>query len=56
FDRDHHLVGATEFSAQAEDAINTLLPAIVFHFSKQQMWQMAHIFPSESAAAWHKIR
>ena len=56
FDRDHHLVGATEFSAQAEDAINTLLPAIVFHFSKQQMWQIAHIFPSESAAAWHKIR
>ena len=56
FDQEHHLVGATEYSAQAEDAINTLLPAIVYHLSRDQMWQMAHIFPAEGAAAWHKIR
>lgn len=56
FDQTHHLVGATEVSAQAEDAINTLLPAVVFHYDQDQMWQLAHIFPSESAAAWHKIR
>lgn len=56
FDRQHHLLGATEFSEQAEDAINTLLPAVVFHYDQQQMWQLAHIFPSISASAWHKIR
>lgn len=56
FDQQHHLVGATEFSEQAEDAINTLLPAVVFHYNQDQMWQLAHIFPSISASAWHKIR
>ncbi|MCP0886103.1 NAD(P)/FAD-dependent oxidoreductase [Ligilactobacillus sp. WILCCON 0076] len=56
FDEKEHLVGATEFSEQAEDAINTLLPAVVFNYTKEQMWQLAHIFPSISASAWHKIR
>jgi glutathione reductase (NADPH) len=56
FDQGHHLVGATEFSEQAEDSINTLLPAVVFHYDQAQMWQLAHIFPSISASAWHKIR
>ena len=56
YDADHHLVGATEFSAQAEDAINTLLPAVVFQYTPAQMWRLAHIFPSISASAWHKAR
>ena len=56
FDRGHHLVGATEMNEQAEDAINTLLPAVVFHYDSANMWRLAHIFPSISASAWHKIR
>lgn len=56
FDQTHHLLGATEMSEQAEDAINTLLPAVAFNFSQAEMWRMAHIFPSIEAAAWHKIR
>lgn len=56
YDADQHLVGATEFSAQAEDAINTLLPAVVFQYTPEQMWRLAHIFPSISASAWHKAR
>lgn len=56
FDDAHHLVGATEVSEQAEDSINTLLPAVVFQYSQSDMWRLAHIFPSISASAWHKIR
>lgn len=56
FDRTHHLLGATEFSAQAEDSINTLLPAVVFGYDQPAMWRLAHIFPSAGASAWHKIR
>ncbi|WDF82642.1 NAD(P)/FAD-dependent oxidoreductase [Lacticaseibacillus pabuli] len=56
FDSGHHLVGATEMSEQAEDAINTLLPAVAFHYDQADMWRLAHIFPSISASAWHKIR
>lgn len=56
FDDDHHLVGVAEMSEQAEDAVNTLLPAVVFGYDRDQMWRMAHLFPSISASAWHKIR
>ena len=56
FDKEHHLIGVTEFSDKAEDAVNTYLPAIVSGYDDNDMWQMAHIFPSVGASAWHKIR
>lgn len=56
FDQSHHLLGVTELSDKAEDAVNTYLPAIVSGYDGNDMWQMAHIFPSVGASAWHKIR
>lgn len=56
FDQEHHLQGVTEVSDKAEDAVNTYLPAIVSAYDDNDMWQMAHIFPSVGASAWHKIR
>lgn len=56
FDKQQRLVGVTEFSDKAEDAVNTYLPAIVSAYDNDDMWQMAHIFPSVGASAWHKIR
>jgi len=46
FDGDHHLVGATEISDQAEDVINTLLPAIEFKFTAEQLGRLVPLFPS----------
>jgi len=46
FDADHHLVGATEISDQAVDVINTLLPAIEFKFTAEQLGRLVPLFPS----------
>jgi glutathione reductase (NADPH) len=56
FDAEHHLIGASEISEQAENVINSLLPAIVFGLDQDQMWQLVHIFPSIDAATWGQIK
>ena len=58
FDRDHHLVGTQLDSVPKRKMRSTPnYQQLSSTPSKQQMWQMAHIFPSEQrAAAWHKIR
>ncbi|GMA69096.1 glutathione reductase [Leuconostoc litchii] len=52
FDDDHRLIGATEVSEQADNAIDTLLPAIEFKFSKEDVSRVIHLFPSISASTW----
>lgn len=56
FDADHHLIGASELSEQAEDVINTLLPAVVFGYDQEQMWRLVKIFPSIGSSAWDQIK
>ena len=53
-DKDGHLVGVTEVSDQAQDAVNTLLPAIEFKFDREQVSRLIGIFPSIGYAAWHR--
>lgn len=49
YDKNHHLVGATEMSDQAEDAINTLLPAIEFKFGPAELERLVPLFPTIGA-------
>ncbi|CAM3161627.1 dihydrolipoyl dehydrogenase family protein [Lactiplantibacillus plajomi] len=53
-DQDGHLVGVTEMSDQAEDAVNALLPAIEFKMSREQVGRLIGLFPSIGYAAWHR--
>ena len=55
YDKQNHLVGATEISDQAEDAINALLPAIVFKFEPAQLERLVTLFPTIAADAWGQI-
>ncbi|MGY5340410.1 dihydrolipoyl dehydrogenase family protein [Levilactobacillus spicheri] len=50
FDQAHHLVGATEVSAQAADVINTLLPAIVFQYGPAELERLVPLFPTIGAS------
>lgn len=47
-----HLVGVTEISDQAQDAVNTLLPAIEYKLDRAQIQRLIGIFPSIGFAAW----
>lgn len=53
-DKDGHLVGVTEISDQAEDAVNALLPAIEFKFDREQVSRLVGLFPTIGYAAWHR--
>lgn len=55
FDAKHHLIGATEVSEQAADAINTLLPAIEFQYSPAEIGRLVHLFPTIGASAWGQL-
>ncbi|GEO69136.1 dihydrolipoyl dehydrogenase family protein [Levilactobacillus acidifarinae] len=55
FDQDHHLVGATEVSAQADNVINTLLPAITFKYGEHEIERLVPLFPTIGAAAWGQL-
>ncbi|KRM09177.1 dihydrolipoyl dehydrogenase family protein [Lentilactobacillus farraginis] len=55
FDKQHHLVGVTEFSEQADNVINTLLPAIEFKFSAEELGRMVYLFPSIGSSAWAQL-
>lgn len=49
------LVGASEISDQAVDAINVLLPAIEFKFTAEQLGRIVHLFPSLASDTWSQI-
>ncbi|MCH4008857.1 dihydrolipoyl dehydrogenase family protein [Companilactobacillus sp.] len=53
-DTEGHLVGVTEISDQAENTVNTLLPAIEFKMSREQVGRLIGIFPTIGYAAWHR--
>ena len=49
-----YLVGVTEISDQAEDAVNALLPAIEYQLDREQIDRLIGIFPTIGYAAWHR--
>lgn len=53
-DKDGHLLGVTEVSDQAQDAVNALLPAIEFQLDREQINRLIGIFPTIGYAAWHR--
>lgn len=55
YNQQHQLVGATEISDQAENAINTLLPAIEFKFSADQLGRLITLFPSIAADTFGQL-
>ncbi|MBW1605112.1 NAD(P)/FAD-dependent oxidoreductase [Lactobacillus sp. Sy-1] len=55
FDKEGHLVGASEVSSHAVESINTLLPAIEFKLSKEQIGRIIQIFPSVASDVWATI-
>lgn len=55
FDKDHHLVGVTEVSEQADNVINTLLPAMEFKFGAAELGRLVYLFPSISSATWGQL-
>jgi len=53
-DKDGHLLGVTEISDQAQDAVNALLPAIEFKLNPEQIGRLTSLFPTIGYAAWHR--
>ncbi|MGJ3876611.1 NAD(P)/FAD-dependent oxidoreductase, partial [Lactiplantibacillus argentoratensis] len=49
------LIGAAELGEQAENTINTLLPAIQYQLTPAQREQLVTLFPSIGAAVWSAI-
>lgn len=55
FNQVHQLVGATEVSPQAENAINALLPAIEFGSEPAEIERLIYLFPTIAASAWGQL-
>jgi len=53
-DKEGRLVGVTEVSDQAQDAVNALLPAIEFKMDRDQVGRLVGLFPTIGYAAWHR--
>lgn len=53
-DKAGHLLGVTEISGQAQDAVNALLPAIEFKLDPEQIGRLTSLFPTIGYAAWHR--
>lgn len=53
-DKEGRLVGVTEISDQAQDTVNTLLPAIEYKMDREQVSRLVGIFPTIGYAAWHR--
>lgn len=46
YDKNHKIVGAAEVSEKADDAINSILPAIVFGWGPAELGRLVYLFPS----------
>ncbi|TPR40099.1 dihydrolipoyl dehydrogenase family protein [Apilactobacillus micheneri] len=55
FDKEHHLVGATEVSDQADSVIDSILPAVALKLDQKQIGRLVHLFPSIGSDAWQSI-
>ncbi|MEJ6399847.1 dihydrolipoyl dehydrogenase family protein [Nicoliella lavandulae] len=55
FNQDHRLVGVTEMSEQADNAIDSLLPAIALQMTPKQIQSIIPLFPSITHEVWKKL-
>ncbi|MHA8137607.1 dihydrolipoyl dehydrogenase family protein [Lactobacillaceae bacterium Scapto_B20] len=55
FDQDNRIVGATEVSEQADNAIDSLLPAIALKMTPKQIQSIIPLFPSITHEVWKKL-
>ncbi len=55
-DKQGHIVGVTEISDQAQDSINTLLPAIELKLDQEQIDRMVNLFPAIGFDAWSRAQ
>jgi len=55
-DKAGHIVGVTEISDQAQDSINTLLPAIELKLDQEQIDRMVNLFPAIGFDAWSRAQ
>lgn len=46
YDANHKIVGASEVSEKADNAINSILPAIEFGFEPEELGRLVYLFPS----------
>ncbi len=46
YDADHKIVGAAEVSEKADNAINSILPAIEFGWGPEELSRLVYLFPS----------
>ncbi|MGV0166982.1 dihydrolipoyl dehydrogenase family protein [Furfurilactobacillus sp. WILCCON 0119] len=50
-DKSGHIVGATEVSAEADNVINSLLPAVELQLDSEQLSRLIYLFPSIASSA-----
>ncbi|WP_346347342.1 NAD(P)/FAD-dependent oxidoreductase [Apilactobacillus xinyiensis] len=55
FNKEHRLVGFTEISDDADNAIDTLVPAVNMHMNKEEIERNVHLFPSIGHEAWKNL-
>ncbi|GAA6117253.1 glutathione reductase [Apilactobacillus kunkeei DSM 12361 = ATCC 700308] len=55
FDKEHHLVGATEVSDEADSVIDSILPAVALKLDKSQINKIVHLFPTIGSDAWQHL-
>lgn len=55
FDKQHHLVGATEVSPEADSVIDSILPAVALQLDKSQINKIVHLFPTIGSDAWQQL-
>ncbi|MCK8607459.1 dihydrolipoyl dehydrogenase family protein [Apilactobacillus ozensis] len=52
YNKEHQLVGFTEISNEADNAVDSLLPIIDLKLNKDQMGQIVQLFPSITSDTW----
>lgn len=55
FDRQHRLVGFTEISEEADNAVDMLVPAINMKMTPMEMERNVHLFPSIGHDTWKQL-
>ncbi|TPR26492.1 NAD(P)/FAD-dependent oxidoreductase [Apilactobacillus micheneri] len=55
FDKEHRLVGFTEISDDADNTIDTLVPAVNMHMNEEEIERNVHLFPSIGHEAWKNL-
>lgn len=55
FDKQHRLVGFTEISDQADNAVDMIVPAVNMHMTPMEIERNVHLFPSIGHDTWKNL-